>query len=98
MNALKIINIALLSLLIVLFINLFQPKQTTIPTNEISIAVTPNNVTIPSIPKVTVHNTTSDSLDTKFAACKIGNFFNRFLSRYRIWRELAYRIGSIFTS
>ena len=61
MNALKIINIALLSLLIVLFINLFQPKQTTIPTNEISIAVTPNNVTIPSIPKVTVHNTTSDA-------------------------------------
>ena len=60
MNALKILNIALLALIITLVMNMFLPKQnqTALP-NDVTVVPQTRSVTIPNIPVINIHNTLS---------------------------------------
>lgn len=64
MEKLKLINLFLLVFIVTLFVQytLFPKKNTTIPPSGAYISVASQSVTIPNIPKVTLHNTTSGSL------------------------------------
>lgn len=62
MNTYKILNIALIALIITLCLSIFQPKNSAVPTNAVSLSVQNKSVSIPNIPIVSVHNTTTSDV------------------------------------
>lgn len=60
MQPLKILNIAILALIITLILQMFMPKPTAnVVANDISFLATEKSVTLPNIPKLSVHNATN---------------------------------------
>lgn len=70
MNASKFLQIALLAFVITLVMQMFLPKpqNTTVGQNDISITAEANSVTIPTIPAITVHNSTAS--DFAYNTCQ----------------------------
>jgi len=64
-QVLRILNIALIALIITLVIQMFLPKpQSTVQmTENVALSIQKENVVIPNIPQITVHNTSSGVIE-----------------------------------
>lgn len=70
MQLIKLLNIALIAFIITLVLSIFMPKPPaqTLTMNEISLLTSNKELSIPNMPKITLHNQTAESFS--YDACR----------------------------